>query len=237
MGWRVCLYGPVVSSSASVYGTWTCPNCSQVNACDGGYDRAIVNGQLTACILGFLVVACGSSGKNSNTPSPTPDVCANAAIHDAHMCLTLSPGATVSGPATSSGYTTYRFSDGGLTGEFGILPLTGLLPSTGTTTSPAALLQELRTENLLTLALTIDGVSTGSTNFHIPEQSHLVPVEGQQCAQMGSESTYQGVTGDGVYLNCRYHDELYNVILGAPAPSVTALDANMASLVKGWKWR
>jgi len=76
----------------------------------------------------------------------------------------------------------------------------------------------------------------GSTNVQVTEPVHLVTVAGESCARMGVQSTYQGSTSDGLYLNCRYQNILYNVMLNSTSLSTAQLDTAMSPLVDSWTW-
>lgn len=119
--------------------------------------------------------------------------------------------------------------DGSIHGQVGILDLDN-------PTAPADQVAELEKEGITVLALQVDGTEDGSTNVVFTEPVHLVTVARESCAQLGNQSTYQGSTDDGVYLNCRHDNVLYNVIFDGSSTSAAQLDALMAAIAGSWKW-
>jgi hypothetical protein len=145
--------------------------------------------------------------------------------------MSLPSGWTVQGPQTSDGETGFQIDsgDGGIQGQVGILDLDN-------PTAPTSQVTALETEDITILALQVDGTEVGSTNVQVTEPVHLVTVAGESCARMGVQSTYQGSTSDGLYLNCRYQNILYNVMLNSTSLSTAQLDTAMSPLVDSWTW-
>jgi hypothetical protein len=187
-------------------------------------------GVLTGLTL-LAIAGCAGGAQSTGGPAQSAAPSAGPLVQHQDFSARLPTGWTVQGPTSSDGAITYQIEsgDGSLQGQVGILDLNN--PS-----APADQVTELETEAITTLALQVDGTQVGSTNVDTTEPVHDLTVAGETCAQLAVQSTYQGSTADGIYLNCRHDDVLYSVMFSGGSTSVAQLDDVMASIAGSWKW-